>query len=251
MMTENLTTMRGIMGSPAYMSPEQILSPNSVDGRADIWALGIVLYEMLTGFAPFQARTLPGMLTNIATQPAPSVRRFRLDVPAKLEAVVQKCLEKEPNNRFATAGELAEALFPFLRRESSLRLAMESAAGDRISTPPPSSRSNVPVVFTSSRAERVSEAGIGTRWLGAAAAMLIALVGVLGTFPEKTGTVGMKGAASNGVSAQPAGIERACPSPSASASLRRTCSSQVNAQGDTIAEPPNDEEYCASRARSR
>ncbi len=91
-MSETLTTVRGIMGSPAYMSPEQIRSAHTVDGRADIWATGIVLYEMLTGFVPFAARTLPGMLTNIATQPVPSVRRYRLDVPAKLEAVIQKCL---------------------------------------------------------------------------------------------------------------------------------------------------------------
>jgi serine/threonine-protein kinase len=166
-MTENLTTVRGIMGSPAYMSPEQIRSAHTVDGRADIWALGVVLFEMLTGFAPFTARTLPGMLTAIATESSPSVRRYRLDVPKKLEAVIQKCLQKDRADRYASATELAEALAPFLRHETS--------------APPPSSRSSLPVAFTSSRSERVSDAGLGTGWVGAAAAVLIALVGVLGT----------------------------------------------------------------------
>jgi serine/threonine-protein kinase len=206
MMSENLTNARGVMGSPAYMSPEQIRAPHEVDGRADIWALGIVLYEMLTGFAPFTARTLPAILTNIATCPAPSVRRYRLDVPAKLEAVIQKCLEKDPDNRYASAAEVADALAPFVRKEI-----------ERTSSPPPSSRS-LPVVFTASRAERVSESGAATGWLAAAAAVLLVLVGVLGTLPRASHASAFSRAASNGAASPP--IARACASsaPVASAS---------------------------------
>src|SRR5262249_9634827 len=114
MMTENLTMVHGILGSPAYMSPEQIVSAHSVDARAATGVIGIGLYEMLPGFTPFRARPLPAILTNTPTQPVPSVRRFRLDVPAKLEAIILKCLEKDPADRYASAADLAEALAPFL-----------------------------------------------------------------------------------------------------------------------------------------
>src|SRR5579859_282114 len=93
-MNEHMTNVHGLIGSPAYMSPEQIRAPHTVDGRADIWALGVVLFEALTGRVPFDARTIPAMLTSIALQPTPSIRRARPDVPPGLEAVIQKCLEK-------------------------------------------------------------------------------------------------------------------------------------------------------------
>jgi eukaryotic-like serine/threonine-protein kinase len=121
-MAEELTKVGGIMGSPGYMSPEQIRSAHSVDGRADIWAIGVVLYEMLAGIVPFSARTLPGMLTSIATQPAPSVRRFRLDVSARLDAVIQKCLQKDPQDRHQSAADLAAELAPFLRNTTPARV---------------------------------------------------------------------------------------------------------------------------------
>jgi serine/threonine-protein kinase len=193
MMAENLTAVHGIMGSPAYMSPEQIRSAQSVDERADIWAMGIVLYEMLTGLTPFNARTLPAILTNIATQPMPSVRRYRLDVPARLDAVIQRCLEKDPADRYASAAELAEALAPFQRH----------ASPERTSAPPPSSKSSLPVVFTSSRSTRASDSSVGTGWLGAAAALLLALVGVLGTVPQAPTAAPAHLAASNGATVQP------------------------------------------------
>jgi serine/threonine-protein kinase len=213
MMSETLTTVRGIMGSPAYMSPEQIRSPQSVDARADIWAIGIVLYEMLTGITPFNARTLPAILTNIATQPVPSVRRYRLDVPARLDAVIQKCLEKDPADRYASAAELADALAPFVRHAPSER-----------SVPPVSSKSSLPFVFTSSRASQISDTGAGPGWLGAAAAVLIALVGVLGTLPQATSAPASHAAASNGAAVTPSIPRIACPSPAQQESVERLSS---------------------------
>jgi len=180
LMGEELTAVHGLMGSPAYMSPEQIRAAESVDARADIWAIGVVLYEMLTGFVPFNARTLPGILTSIAIQPAPPIRRFRLDVSPGLESVVQKCLEKDPSNRYASANELMDALAPFVRNTSWA--PGRGAYEGRASLPaPPSSRSSIPVVFASSRAtERHTRSRGATGWLGGALVALAAWVGVLG-----------------------------------------------------------------------
>jgi serine/threonine-protein kinase len=118
LMTEDPTTARGIMGSPAYMSPEQIRSAHSVDARADIWAIGVVLYELLTGILPFTGRTLPGMLTSIAIEPTPSVRHLRVDVPVALDAAIQTCLQMDPAARYPSASDLARALAPFTRIET-------------------------------------------------------------------------------------------------------------------------------------
>jgi len=98
------------MGSPKYMSPEQMLSMRDVDGRSDIWSLGAILYELLTGTPPFLADTTPRICALVLnTDPKPP-SALRLEIPAELERVVLRCLEKEPGRRYATVAELVEAL---------------------------------------------------------------------------------------------------------------------------------------------
>ena len=98
------------IGTPAYMAPEQAAGDPSIDHRADIYALGIVAYEMLTGDVPFDAPTPQGMLAaQVAVEPA-RVRTRRLDVPPMLEALVMKCLIKDPAGRFQRADEILVAL---------------------------------------------------------------------------------------------------------------------------------------------
>ncbi len=109
----SLTKTSATMGSPLYMSPEQMQSSKTVDGRTDIWALGIVLFELLAGRPPFMAEGLPDLVLQIATQPAPSLRTFRADVPVGLENVILTCLEKDSARRFGHIGEFALALLPF------------------------------------------------------------------------------------------------------------------------------------------
>jgi serine/threonine-protein kinase len=101
------------IGSPSYMAPEQMLSSRNLDGRADIWALGVILYNLLTGAFPFKAETLLQMCAAViqSTPTPPSV--YRANIPPGLEAAILRCLEKKPEDRFPDVSALARALLPF------------------------------------------------------------------------------------------------------------------------------------------
>jgi hypothetical protein len=103
-----LTHTTSTMGSPGYMSPEQIRSTRDVDLRTDIWALGVTLYQLLSGRVPFGGTQLAEIAVAVMTAAPPP-----LQVDPKLAAVVMRCLEKEPEKRFASVAELAVALMPF------------------------------------------------------------------------------------------------------------------------------------------
>jgi serine/threonine-protein kinase len=117
-----MTKTRAVMGSPFYMSPEQMESPRTVDARTDIWSLGVVLYQLLTGEVPFGGETLPQVCVNVATRPAPSLRKSRPDVPSGLELICLRCLEKDPNQRFPTIAALATALARFGPKQAQVSL---------------------------------------------------------------------------------------------------------------------------------
>jgi TolB-like protein len=111
------------LGTPAYMSPEQAASDSRLDGRADIYALGCVLYEMLVGQPPFTGPTAQSILARHAMDPVPSVRTVRSTVPPVLEAAIAKALAKVPADRFATVGEFADALVAEPARDVTLPLS--------------------------------------------------------------------------------------------------------------------------------
>jgi serine/threonine-protein kinase len=111
-----LTTSRTLIGSPMYMSPEQIRDPKAVDSRSDIWSLGIILHQLLTGKPAFSADSLPGVCAAIAADPPASTRERRPEVPEALERVIQKCLEKRPDARYQSVESLCAALAPFGHR---------------------------------------------------------------------------------------------------------------------------------------
>jgi eukaryotic-like serine/threonine-protein kinase len=108
-----LTATRQVVGSPAYISPEQMTTPRSVDARSDIWSAGVVLHELLSGDPPFQGETVGAIMAAILAKAPPPLRERRAEVPAGLEKVVRKCLEREPADRYADVAELARALAPF------------------------------------------------------------------------------------------------------------------------------------------
>jgi hypothetical protein len=98
------------IGTPAFMSPEQAAGEREIDGRSDLYSLGVVTYQMLTGELPFTAPTVAGILMKQITEPAPDIRTRRTDVPDDLALAVSRCLEKDPENRWPSADALRRAL---------------------------------------------------------------------------------------------------------------------------------------------
>lgn len=107
-----LTTTRAVFGSPAYMSPEQIRSAKHVDQRADVWALAVVLFELLTGRLPFEGDNAGAVLAAVSADPPLPLGRYA-DVPPGLPEAIEKCLVKDRDRRVGSIAEMATTLAPF------------------------------------------------------------------------------------------------------------------------------------------
>ena len=106
----NLTTEYSVSGTPSYMSPEQATADSNVDGRTDIYALGAILYYWLTGRPPFEGANPVELMIAHSRDPVVPPTRFRPELPTDLEAIILKCLAKQPQERFSDAREMASAL---------------------------------------------------------------------------------------------------------------------------------------------
>jgi serine/threonine-protein kinase len=114
-----LTAERSAIGSPHYMAPEQVRDSSQIDHRADLWALGTILYELVTGVEAFRGESVGDIFASVLhTAPTPMCA-LRPDVPAELDAVVARCLTREIDGRFVSVAELAYALAPLASREGS------------------------------------------------------------------------------------------------------------------------------------
>lgn len=127
------TSTRALLGSPLYISPEQFRSSRTVDARADQWAMGIILHELLAGAPPFWGETLGEVFIAILEQPLTPVRAFRPDVPPELEQIIVRCLQRDREARFANVAELAYALAPFGQRDA--RQDLERMRGNLAAAP--------------------------------------------------------------------------------------------------------------------
>jgi len=108
-----MTKTTAVMGSPYYMSPEQMLSAKNADAQSDIWSMGAVLFELLSGRVPFPAETLPELVLKVSNTPAPDVRQLRPEVPEGLRAVVARALQRDKAQRYLSVAELALDLCEF------------------------------------------------------------------------------------------------------------------------------------------
>ena len=109
----DLTQTSAFLGSPSYMSPEQLASSRDVDARADVWALGVSLYKLVTGSSPFIADSISALVLAVVQRAPISLAELCPDAPAGLEEAVAKCFEKDREDRYADVGEMARALAPF------------------------------------------------------------------------------------------------------------------------------------------
>lgn len=147
-----------LLGTPLYMSPEQIRSSRDVDGRADLWSLAVMAYELLVGEAPFQQKNIADLFVEILTRPIAPPTSRRPSLPSALDVWARRALDRDPARRYQSAGELSTALDAALRG-----VAPEGAApGERPTEPTPAP-------------------GLPPRtlWLAAIAVVLVALITVL------------------------------------------------------------------------
>ena len=133
---DNLTKTNVMMGTPAYLSPEQVENPKAVDIRSDIYSLGATFYEMVTGQIPYPGKTSYDILRKIFSSPVPDPRSINPEIPAEIAAIIMKMLAKEPEKRFQTPAQLLDALgklIPALS-DTDIKLVVNSIIASRNDT---------------------------------------------------------------------------------------------------------------------
>jgi eukaryotic-like serine/threonine-protein kinase len=215
----NLTATQSVMGTPAYMSPEQMRSSRDVDHRTDIWALGVVLYELLQGMPPYGGDTFSSMVIKVVNDPLP---RLTVALPGDLDAIVYRCMEKDPARRFQNVAELAQALAKYAQSDTQAAISVQrtrsiiglEARRSSVESGP-GGRAIPPSTLSGAAGARTSPPGSGRRWpIFAGLGVLVAVVAV--AVVASNGGGGQK-AAGPGPAASPAAAppSAAAPAPPA------------------------------------
>lgn len=177
-----LTNTAQPMGSPLYMSPEQMRSAKGVGAHTDIWSLGVILYELLSGKTPYDADTIHALCAAILTEPPIPLAQRCPELPPGLVEVVMRCLEKAPEARFSTIEALATALAPHGSADALASLARLTPAPRSRSAPPPSTGAPSGVSSLASSTPAISSVSVakppagGGKW----ALLLLPLLLVVG-----------------------------------------------------------------------
>jgi tRNA A-37 threonylcarbamoyl transferase component Bud32 len=179
-----LTPTIRIMGSLEYMSPEQVRSARRADQQSDVWSLGAILHELLTGRTPFEGNNVTALVINIVSREPASLLAARPDAPAELEPVIAHCLQREPSARTSSVGRLALELLPFAPGCGALVagvvtrcLPWDRSLGETGVAPPvPTSKpEDGSQVSASALPSRVVDVHTGLSTTGCAAALLLAV----------------------------------------------------------------------------
>jgi eukaryotic-like serine/threonine-protein kinase len=184
----SLTRSRATLGSPLYMSPEQMASASTVDGRTDIWALGVTMFELLTGNVPFSGKNVPEVCLAVTQHETPSLRHHRPDIPDDFVQVVERCLEKDRDRRFSSTEELRYALAAFADGTIALTpsplprlrftdrgVVVTSSTRSCTDDAPVSERETMPVPEPVEHPVSSSKAGVSWQVVALGAVLLIAL----------------------------------------------------------------------------
>ncbi|HVR01201.1 MAG TPA: serine/threonine-protein kinase [Polyangia bacterium] len=179
--TSGLTQTSNVLGSPQYMSPEQMMSSKDVDVRADIWALGVILYELVTGAPPFVAETMAEIVYMVTQRDAPPLLERRPDLPPALGAIVARALSRDPAGRFSDVAKLAAALAPLGPARSEISLERIARVLGSTEAPAPAPRESAssaaaPLAQTGTLEEPRASRKVGVLVAAAVAAVVIALV---------------------------------------------------------------------------
>jgi eukaryotic-like serine/threonine-protein kinase len=183
---EDLTRTGVLLGTPQYMSPERVRGRGDTDLRTDVYALGVILYEGLTGRRPFDDDKVTSLVVRIAKETAPPLRELNPSIPAALEAVVLKAMARDPDRRFADAEQLALALEPFAGEERFAPQKRDPTGRQSLPGPHASSCPPVQRVAPATQTRRISRSpSLTIRWSLALGAIVIAGAVLVGrTWPR-------------------------------------------------------------------
>ncbi len=182
--TVDVTSTGTMMGSPAYMPPEQVRSGRNADARSDIWAVGVVLYELLTGKSPFQRDHVASTLLAVVADDPPPAHTVRAEIPPSLSDALVKCMRKRPQDRFNAIIELAMVLRSIAAGNAPVISLTQSQRVSGASSYPPSGGSfRTDVVMATTQITSTSTASVPrpqskVGMIAAAAAALVVVVSV-------------------------------------------------------------------------